>query len=156
MRERKVYCRGCAHLFYFGASSPLCLANASFVNGPLRPHVDVVGGVPAERYNLFNDCPSKRVISFRSMALKRWMIWRINYGTEGKKIRESSIRAYSVVTENEKSRIRRGKTEKGFDRGVEEIEGAGLGETIQEYTEDVLGDGGADGGDFGGSDDPVV
>lgn len=157
MKNEKVYCRGCAHVLYIeGLFSPTCLANAEFVNGPLRPRVDVAGYVPAERYNLFNDCSLKRRFSFHSAAIKRWMLWRMNYGNEGTRIRESPIGSYPVSAENEKARKRRVRAEKGFDRGVEEIESSGGDEAIQEYAEDVLGDGGDDDSDFGGSDNTVI
>ena len=153
MKIKKVYCLGCAKVFYLGGkSTPKCLAMAEFSSGPLRRGIDVVGIRDAEYVNLFNDCPYRSVFSLKILKMKRWLLWRINNGNEGETIREVTLKEYSVSAEHSRKKSRSSAIEENFEREVSEYnEDAG-----EEIREDILAFGRVDGDDIPSPDDPVT
>ena len=98
---KKTFCIGCAFLFYVKTRRvPLCLVSAQFVNGPLRPRIDVTRIAPAEKRNVNNECKFRAIISLRSRRIKRWLLWRMNYGNkDSKKFVSTRIEEYPVSKE---------------------------------------------------------
>jgi hypothetical protein len=126
MRKRKSYCSGCANLFYLSdRCMPLCVATAEFVNGPLRKRIEVVGVTSAEARNVKNDCGYQSVVSLRAWKVKRWLLWRLNDGSESR-IEEADLSRYSVKREHDRKRsiIETGieeYTKESYDEAQEEV-----------------------------------
>ena len=92
--RKKVYCKGCDFLLCLEDSTPVCLAMAVFVSGPLRPDVDVSRIAPAEGKNLTNSCTDRRIYSRRARLLKSWILENNKNG-----YREIGVEGYSRVKE---------------------------------------------------------
>lgn len=166
MKRHKVYCAGCANLFLVKGYAPLCVATAQFVEGPIRDKIDVVDVVPAERRNIKNDCGYRERVSLRAWELKRWLLWRINDGNEGR-VKEIPVRDYPVKREHERKKrfsdYEGAYAEDFFDEDSltdEEEPTEGEEEPVEdegsvgtEIEEDVRLDGGTDGVDEPGSTD---
>lgn len=116
-KKRKVFCSGCANLLYIQGMPPQCVATAEFVAGPLRPRINVVGRVPAEKRNLHNDCPYREAVSIRAYRLKRWILWRANNEGRWSGVKEENLKEYPVATEDERAKARRER-----EGGVEYVE----------------------------------
>lgn len=149
--NKSVHCKGCANLFYLGADTkPMCVAGARFIEGPIRDKVEVVGIVPAEERNLLNNCPYRKRISREAYIVKRWLLWRLNDGNGGKRIKESEIDKYTIEEEYDRKREliedndkeNREREELFFEENYEHEE-----IIEEEEGEDIRDDGGA------GSDD---
>lgn len=108
--KKKIYCTGCANLFVVGsfkvkASSPMCVATAEFVAGPLRKKINVIGVEDAVIRNIRNDCVCRASVSLHAWELKRWLLWRLNNGGK-KEIGEVNLKGYPVDSEQKfKNRI---------------------------------------------------
>jgi hypothetical protein len=77
------FCKNCAYLVIMpDATPPKCLATAHYVKGPIRSRIDVVGMVSAEYRNIGNDCRYWTPFSPRSVAMKRWLLWRLKDAVE--------------------------------------------------------------------------
>lgn len=140
MKKRKVHCDGCANLFFIGgASTPMCVATASFESGPIRKRIEVVGLVRAERRNRSNDCPYRASVSLRAWEMKRWLLWRLNDEVEwGKRAKEHSIREYPIISEAKNRGTYRAERP---DPETQEQK-VDPGEFHESFDEDVLTDGG--------------
>jgi len=156
MRRGKVFCAGCANLFIIG--SPMCMATAKFVEGPLRRKIDVVGATSAERRNIRNNCLFRVGVSLQAWRLKRWLLWRLNDDRK-KQIKEVSLQDYPVKEEYDRQkeilgigrlidarkidRKEIGNTEgRGLETENEELKNTAHDSSGEE--EDVFSDGGVD------------
>lgn len=108
-KRRKVFCSGCANLLYIPGLPPQCVATAEFVSGPLRPRINVVGRVPAEKRNRYNDCQYRESVSVRAYRLKRWILWRANNEGRWRSVKEENLKEYSVAVEDERAKAYREK-----------------------------------------------
>lgn len=98
-KRHRVFCSGCANLFCVeGYERPMCVANAYYVSGPLRSQIDVRGLVSAERKNRHNDCKDRASVSLWAYRIKRWLLWRLNDGSE-KRIRAGKLSNYPLSEE---------------------------------------------------------
>lgn len=145
--RHKVFCEGCAYLLYLGGTAPLCVATAEFVEGPLRPRIEVVGVVSAEKRNVHNDCEFRVSVSRKAWKIKKWLIGRLNYGnTEGKRIEEVGISEYNYSKEYQRKKNLLRET---YDR-IEEEDSSGDEEQYIDLSiddserEDAFDNGGAD------------
>lgn len=133
-KTNKVYCSGCANLFYTGGV-PLCVATAEFVGGPIRKHVDVKGVVPAESRNRRNDCPLRESSSLHAYRIKKWLLWRLSNGRE--QVRERNIEEYPL--EEEAARKDQHRSEEYREQQYEEVVGQVEVDYDEELEEDLLG-----------------
>jgi len=94
------------------------VSTAVFVGGPLRDRVDVRGVGSAEARNRNNACVRRCFVSLSAWKIKRWMLWRIQDGSD-KKIKTAKLSEYPVCKEVlVKSKFQK----KGdFERSSEEI-----------------------------------
>jgi hypothetical protein len=75
----KTHCKGCAFLFVLQAKKSSsytirCLADADFVDSPLRKCVDVKGMELALEKNKSFDCQDKKIFSFKAVLMKKWLM----------------------------------------------------------------------------------
>lgn len=144
MGNSLVFCKGCSKLFYLGGDSkPMCLGHADFMYGFIRRRIDVYGIVAAEKANIHNDCVCRSMISLQAWKVRKWLLWRLNDGNK-LKIKEASIKGYSVGKENQRKKENCGEDltaaiNETIDRGEGVLPYRGIDGDDQPSTPDTVG-----------------
>ncbi len=83
-----------------GKVSPMCVATAMFLNGPIRQHIDVSSIGSCMVRNTKNDCKDYTRFSLKGRRVRSWLNRRLKNG----KIKAVGIKEYSIETEAQEIR----------------------------------------------------
>lgn len=97
-RGKWVFCSRCAELLLIKGVLPICVALAQFERGPLRERIGIKGYMSAEKRNRYNNYKRFRIIDFKSVAKKRFVINKLS--REGINVESSSLQQYSIKAES--------------------------------------------------------